>query len=214
MMWVNYPNMPTGAPATPELYRKLIEFGIKHDILICNDNPYSFILTDEHLSILSFPGARGNCLELNSLSKAHNMAGWRIGMVAGAPEIISEILKVKSQMDSGMFRPLQLAAVQALGQGPEWFEKLNAEYKARRKAACAIMDALGAKYNPDSQGLFIWGKIKGNPEEVSDFLLEKAGVFITPGVVFGSKGSQYLRISLCAPVPRLERALEKIKEVL
>lgn len=214
MMWVNYPNMPTGAPATPELYRKLIEFGIKHDILICNDNPYSFILTDEHLSILSFPGARGNCLELNSLSKAHNMAGWRIGMVAGAPEIISEILKVKSQMDSGMFRPLQLAAVQALGQGPEWFEKLNAEYKSRRKAACAIMDALGAKYNPDSQGLFIWGKIKGNPEEVSDFLLEKAGVFITPGVVFGSKGSHYLRISLCAPVPRLERALEKIKEVL
>ena len=214
MMWTNYPNMPTGAPASRELYRRLVDFGQKHGILICNDNPYSFILTDVHLSILAEEGARECCLELNSLSKAHNMAGWRIGMVAARPEIIREILKVKSQMDSGMFRPLQLAAVKALAQGPEWFRSLNAEYKARRVAACAIMDALGASYNPDSQGLFIWGKVSGDPVAISDMLLEKAGVFITPGFIFGSNGAQFLRISLCAPVPRLERALEKIKAVL
>ncbi len=153
MMWTNYPNMPTGAPADPELYRSLVDFGRRHGILVCNDNPYSFILAREHYSILAVPGAKDCCLELNSLSKAHNMAGWRIGMVAAAADVIAEILKVKSQLDSGMFRPLQIAAVEALGQGPEWFEALNEEYTRRRVAAGRIFDTLGLSYNPDSQGL-------------------------------------------------------------
>lgn len=216
IMWTNYPNMPTGAPASEALYRRLVEFGRSHGIMICNDNPYSFILTEEHFSILAVPGAKECCLELNSLSKAHNMSGWRLGMVASAPDVISEILKVKSQLDSGIFRPLQLAAVEALAQGPEWFAALNAEYRSRRVAAGRIFDILGVKYNPDSQGLFLWGRVPGgmDPVEMSDRLLHEAGVFITPGFVFGNNGKKYLRISLCAPVPKLERAAEKIKAVL
>ena len=214
MMWTNYPGMPTGAPADPELYRRLVDFGRAHGILICNDNPYSFILTDKHYSILSVPGAKDCCLELNSLSKAHNMSGWRLGMVASSAEVISEVLKVKSQLDSGIFRPLQLAAVKALGQGPEWFASLNAEYARRREAAGKIFDLLGAHYSKESQGLFLWGRVEGDPVEISDSLLRDAGVFITPGFVFGNNGKNYLRISLCAPVPVLERALEKIKAVL
>ncbi|MBR0298834.1 MAG: aminotransferase class I/II-fold pyridoxal phosphate-dependent enzyme [Bacteroidales bacterium] len=216
MMWTNYPNMPTGAPADPGLYERLVDFGRSHGILICNDNPYSFILTEEHHSILSVPGAKEVCLELNSLSKAHNMAGWRIGMVASSADVVKEILKVKSQLDSGMFRPLQLAAVEALAQGPEWFEKLNAEYRRRRVAAGRIFDLLGVSYNHDSQGLFLWGKVPEgqDPVAVSDRLLHEAGVFITPGFVFGRNGRDRLRISLCAPVERLERAYEKIKAVL
>lgn len=216
MMWTNYPNMPTGAPADAELYRKLVDFGRRHGILICNDNPYSFILAEEHHSILAVPGAKDYCLELNSLSKAHNMAGWRIGMVAAAADVISEILKVKSQLDSGMFRPLQIAAVEALGQGPEWFEALNAEYRRRKMAAGRIFDALGVSYNADSQGLFLWGRVPAgvSPVELSDKLLHEAGVFITPGFIFGKNGENYLRISLCATVEVFERALEKIKSVL
>ena len=214
MMWTNYPGMPTGAPATPELLAKLVDFGRRHGILIVNDNPYSFVLTDKPISMLSVPGAFDCTLELNSLSKAHNMSGWRIGVVAGAPEYINEVLKVKSQMDSGMFRPMQMAAVEALKQGPEWFEQLNAEYRRRRTAAGKIMDVLGAKYNPNSQGLFVWGKIGGDAVAMSDFLLQKAGVFITPGDIFGSRGKGYLRISLCRNVPDYERAVEKIKAVL
>ena len=214
MMWTNYPGMPTGAPASPGLYRRLVDFGRRHGILICNDNPYSFILTENRYSILAVPGARDCCLELNSLSKAHNMSGWRIGMVASSAEVISEVLKVKSQLDSGMFRPLQLAAVKALAQGPEWFAKLNAEYARRREAASKIFDLLGAHYSKDSQGLFLWGRVEGDPEAISDKLLLEAGVFITPGFVFGRNGKQYLRISLCANVEVYERALEKIKEVL
>ena len=214
MMWTNYPGMPTGAPADPELYRRLVDFGRSHGILICNDNPYSFILTDKHYSILSVPGAKDCCLELNSLSKAHNMSGWRLGMVASSAEVISEVLKVKSQLDSGIFRPLQLAAVKALGQGPEWFASLNAEYARRREAAGKIFDLLGAHYSKESQGLFLWGRVEGDPVGISDSLLRDAGVFITPGFIFGNNGKNYLRISLCAPVPVLERALEKIKAVL
>ena len=216
MMWTNYPNMPTGAPADPELYRKLVDFGRKHGILICNDNPYSFILAREHHSILAVPGAKDCCLELNSLSKAHNMAGWRIGMVAAAADVVAEILKVKSQLDSGMFRPLQIAAVEALGQGPEWFEALNEEYTRRRVAAGRIFDALGLSYNPDSQGLFLWGRVPSgvSPVELSDMLLHEAGVFITPGFIFGKNGENYLRISLCATVEVFGRALEKIKAVI
>ena len=213
-MWVNYPNMPTGASATPELYQKFVNFGLKHNILIVNDNPYSFILTDKPISILAADGAWDCCLELNSLSKAHNMSGWRVGMVAGDPAMVNEILKVKSQMDSGMFKAMQIAAVSALAEGPDWFEKLNAEYKARRIVAGRIFDALGVTYNPNSTGLFLWGKVSsetaaglstGNHcqmtigEQLSEKILHGTGVFITPGFVFGKNGENYVRISLCAP---------------
>lgn len=214
MMWTNYPGMPTGAPADEELYRTLVDFGRRHGILVCNDNPYSFILTEKRFSILGVPGAKDCCLELNSLSKAHNMSGWRLGMVASSAEVVSEVLKVKSQLDSGLFRPLQLAAVKALEQGPEWFASLNAEYGRRREAAGKIFDLLGASYSKDSQGLFLWGRVDGDPGEISDRLLKEAGVFITPGFVFGRNGRNYLRISLCASVPVYERACEKIKSVL
>ena len=215
IMWTNYPNMPTGAPASEELYARLVKFGKDHDILICNDNPYSFILNDRPLSILAQPGAMDCCLELNSLSKAHNMAGWRIGMVAAQPEVISEILKVKSQMDSGMFKPLQLAAVQALKQGPEWFGELNEEYRRRRVLAGEIFDLIGAAYQKDSTGMFLWGKVaEGTGEQVSDKLLYEAGVFITPGFIFGKNGSQYIRISLCAKPEILKAAAERISAAL
>ena len=253
IMWTNYPNMPTGAAASEELYAKLVDFGRRHGILICNDNPYSFILNDNPLSILAQPGAKECCLELNSLSKAHNMAGWRIGMVAAAAEVITEILKVKSQMDSGMFKPLQLAAVQALAQGPEWFEELNAEYKRRRVLAGEIFDMLGAEYDHDSTGMFLWGRVgqtvtsigslplcewappptrgwenanSGHQsgrlpaqqssvgERISERLLYEAGVFITPGFIFGKNGENYIRISLCAKPEVLKRAAEKIKAIL
>ena len=214
MMWTNYPNMPTGAPASRELYERLVRFGLEHNILICNDNPYSFILNDQPLSILSVPRARECCVELNSLSKAHNMSGWRVGMIAGEREYVSELLKVKSQMDSGMFRPLQFAAAAALDCGPEWFEKLNGEYRLRKQAAARIFDYLGVKYNPDSQGLFLWGKRGADAEAVSDRLLEEAGVFITPGFIFGKNGREYLRISLCAEPGVFEEALERIRKVI
>jgi aspartate/methionine/tyrosine aminotransferase len=254
IMWTNYPNMPTGAAASEELYAKLVDFGRRHGILICNDNPYSFILNDNPLSILAQPGAKECCLELNSLSKAHNMAGWRIGMVAADAEVIMEILKVKSQMDSGMFKPLQLAAVEALSQGPEWFEALNAEYRRRRVLAGEIYDLIGAEYDHDSSGMFLWGRIglpvdsidprhrscgavaspgrgcenanSGHPsaqseeqrisigQQVSDRLLYEAGVFITPGFIFGKNGENYVRISLCAKPEVLKRAAEKIRKII
>ena len=214
IMWTNYPNMPTGAAASEDLYAKLVDFGRRHGILICNDNPYSFILNDRPLSILAQPGAKECCLELNSLSKAHNMAGWRIGMVAAEPEIISEILKVKSQMDSGMFKPLQVAAVEALSQGPEWFAELNAEYARRRVLAGEIFDMLGAEYDHDSTGMFLWGRVGQAGAEVSDKLLYEAGVFITPGFIFGKNGDNYIRISLCSKPEVLKRAAEKIKAVI
>ena len=226
IMWTNYPNMPTGAPATEELYARLVDFGRRHGILICNDNPYSFILNDNPLSILSQPGAKECCLELNSLSKAHNMAGWRVGMVAADSEVIAQILKVKSQMDSGMFKPLQLAAVEALRQGHEWFAQLNAEYARRRVLAGEIFDLLGAEYDHDSSGMFLWGKVaechferaervgKSPGETVSDKVLYEAGVFITPGFIFGKNGEQYIRISLCAKPEVLKQAAERIREDL
>ena len=214
IMWTNYPNMPTGAPATPELYRKLVDFGRRHGILICNDNPYSFILNDNPISILSVPGAKECCLELNSLSKAHNMAGWRIGMVAAEADIIKEILKVKSQMDSGMFKPLQLAAVQALSQGPEWFAQLNEEYRRRRTLAGEIFDLLGAEYDHNSAGMFLWGRVSSPGQILSDKILYEAGVFITPGFIFGRNGENYIRISLCSKPEVLKAAKEKIQNIL
>ena len=214
IMWTNYPNMPTGAPASMQLYERLVDFGLRHGIMICNDNPYSFILNDNPLSILACPNAKECCLELNSLSKAHNMAGWRIGMVAGASDVISEILKVKSQMDSGMFKPLQKAAVEALGQGPEWFEQLNEEYRRRRVLAGEIFDLIGAEYDSNSAGMFLWGKVSGPGTAVSDKILYEAGVFITPGFIFGRNGENYIRISLCAKQETLKEAAEKIRRVL
>ena len=214
IMWTNYPNMPTGAPASKELYERLVVFGLKHGIMICNDNPYSFILNDDPLSILACSRAKECCLELNSLSKAHNMAGWRIGMVAGASDVISEILKVKSQMDSGMFKPLQKAAVEALKQGPEWFARLNDEYRRRRVLAGEIFDLIGAEYDHDSAGMFLWGKVSGPGLAVSDRILYEAGVFITPGFIFGRNGENYIRISLCAKPEVLKRAADKIRCIL
>ena len=225
LMWVNYPNMPTGACATPELYERLVDFAKRHHILVVNDNPYSFILTDKPISILAVEGSMDYCLELNSLSKAHNMSGWRIGMVAGDPAMVNEILKVKSQMDSGMFKAIQIAAIEALAQGQDWFTELNAEYKRRRVAAGHIFDALGVSYNPNSTGLFLWGRLPVSPvpeiaegftpgEALSEKILHGTGVFITPGFVFGKNGVNYVRVSLCAPVPVLEEALERIKEFL
>ena len=224
IMWTNYPNMPTGAPASEQLYAKLVDFGLRHGILICNDNPYSFILNDNPLSILAQPRAKECCLELNSLSKAHNMAGWRIGMVAADKDVISEILKVKSQMDSGMFKPMQLAAVQALGQGAEWFAQLNEEYRRRRVLAGEIFDLLGVEYDRNSTGMFLWGKVgtsacgkseSMSPGEIlSDRILYEAGVFITPGFIFGKNGENYVRISLCARPEVLKRAAEKIRNVI
>ena len=214
IMWTNYPNMPTGAPATEELYSKLVDFGNRHGILICNDNPYSFILNNRPLSILSQPEAKNCCLELNSLSKAHNMAGWRVGMVAADAEIIAQIMKVKTQMDSGMFKPLQLAAVEALRQTEEWFTQLNAEYSRRRVLAGEIFDIIGAEYDKDSVGMFLWGRVDKAGAEISDKLLYEAGVFITPGFIFGKNGENYIRISLCAKPEVLEEAAKRIKSVM
>ena len=235
MMWTNYPGMPTGAKASKELYRRIVDFARRHKILVINDNPYSFILNEEPLSILEVPGAKECCLEMNSLSKAHNMAGWRIGMIAGAQDYIKEILKVKSQLDSGMFRALQVAAVEALSQGPEWFRVLNAEYRRRKDVVWRIFDMLGAEYERDTAGLFVWGRVTpetllrlgiddADPAEeasstpvsqlVSDRILYGCGVFITPGFIFGRNGEGYIRASLCAPVPTLEMAEKAIKDSL
>ena len=215
IMWTNYPNMPTGASASEELYARLVDFGRRHGILICNDNPYSFILNDRPLSILAHPGAMECCLELNSLSKAHNMAGWRIGMVASDAEVIAQILKVKSQMDSGMFKPLQLAAVQALAQGPEWFRELNDEYRRRRVIAGEIFDKLGVTYDKNSSGMFLWGKVgAAGGQNLSDKILYEAGVFITPGFIFGKNGEDYVRISLCAKPQVLKQAFERICKIM
>ena len=214
VMWTNYSNMPTGAQATMELYERLVDFGRRHNILICNDNPYSFILNDHPLSILSVPGAKDVCIELNSMSKAHNMAGWRFGVAASSAEVIETVLRVKSNMDSGVFRPMQLAAVEALKLDKEWFGELNAEYRRRQKYAFAIMDALHCRYNPAQGGLFVWAKVEDkwkDAEEQSDDILHQTGVFITPGFLFGSQGRRLLRISLCAKVPVFEEALRRVK---
>ena len=217
LMWVNYPHMPTGTRGSIKLFEELVSFASKHNILIINDNPYSFILNSDYRSILSIDGAKECTLELNSLSKSHNMAGWRIGMVAGHSEYITSILKVKSNMDSGMFMPMQLAAVEALGNPPAWYEKVNEVYSSRRKIVESIMDILGCEYNKNQVGLFLWGRI---PEEIINCelyveeLLIKAHVFLTPGFIFGSKGDRYIRISLCANENNLLEAKKRIETYL
>jgi aspartate/methionine/tyrosine aminotransferase len=213
LMWINYPHMPTGTRASEGVFRELVSFARRNGILLCNDNPYSFILNDRHLSILSIEGAKETALELNSLSKSHNMAGWRIGMVGGAAGFIKNIIRVKSNMDSGMFRPLQAAAAVALSAPEEWYSSLNGVYKRRRAVAEKIMKQLSCTFNPGQTGLFLWGRIPdSHPDAISmtDNLLYNSGVFITPGSVFGTNGKRYIRISLCAPEEILCSALERI----
>ena len=216
LMWTNYPNMPTGANATPELYERLVDFARRKGIVIVNDNPYSFILNDHPLSIFSVEGAKECCIEFNSMSKSHNMPGWRIGMIAANPTFIGWILKVKSNIDSGMYRALQLAAVKALDAEADWYESNNANYAARRKTAGEIMDALGCTYDKNQVGMFLWGRIPeqcADVEELTERVLHEARVFIVPGFIFGSNGSRYIRISLCAKNEQLTEALNRIKKI-
>lgn len=213
LMWVNYPNMPTGARASKALYERLVDFGRRHGIVIVNDNPYSFILNDNPQSMLSIEGAKDVVIEMNSLSKSHNMAGWRLGMAASNATFISWVLKVKSNIDSGQFKPVMLAAVKALGLGDEWYAEVNAVYGERRKVAEEIMDALGCSYDATQQGLFLWGKVsdaEASGEALADRVLDDARVFITPGFIFGSKGERYVRVSLCTPAERMREALARI----
>lgn len=216
LMWVNYPNMPTGARATVKLFEKLVDFGKKHNIIICNDNPYSFILSEEYLSILSIPGAKDICIELNSLSKSHNMPGWRMGMLATNNEFLQWIVKVKSNVDSGQFRPMQLAAAEALKADKDWYDSINKVYARRRLLAEDILRAMGCSWDASQSGLFLWGKIPGNYSgsgELADKVLYDANVFITPGFIFGSQGERYVRISLCCKENKLAEALERIKKL-
>lgn len=217
LMWVNYPHMPTGTAATEEGFRQLVAFGKKHGILICHDNPYSFILNEAPKSILAVEGAKEVVLELNSLSKAQNMAGWRVGILVGAQARINEVLTFKSNMDSGMFLPVQLAAAKALTLGKDWYDGLNAIYAARREKVFAIMDLLGCQYDQNQTGMFVWASIPDQYASgfaLSDEVLHGAGVFITPGGIFGSAGERYIRISLCSTEERLGQALNRIQQLV
>jgi len=217
LMWTNYPNMPTGANATMQLYEKLVNFARKHQIVIVNDNPYSFILNKKPLSLLSVEGAKECCIEFNSMSKSHNMPGWRIGMLATNAIFVSWILKVKSNIDSGMFRPMQLAAATALTNENEWHETMNYDVYAKRRAlAGQIMDELDCKYDASQVGMFLWGKIPDSYSDVevlTEKVLNEARVFITPGFIFGSNGKRYVRISLCAKEEKLQEALNRVKSI-
>lgn len=214
LMWVNYPHMPTGAPASLQLFEKIIDFGRRHGIVIAHDNPYSFILNREPLSILQIPGAKEIAVELNSLSKSHNMAGWRVGMIASNPEFISWFVKVKSNVDSGQFRPVMEAAIRALRLPSAWYENLYEAYSRRRVIAEEIMKALGCTFDPRQKGLFLWGRIpdeEPSAETLADKLLHGSAIFLTPGFIFGSNGNRYIRISLCADEETLHRALARLK---
>ena len=212
IMWVNYPNMPTGTSGTLEMFEKLVAFGKKHQILIINDNPYSFVLNDNPISILQVAGAKDIALELNSLSKTFNMAGWRVGMVLGNEGYIDEILKVKSNMDSGMFYGIQKGAIQALELSDDWFVVQNKIYQERRNLIWQLADKLGTTYDKRTTGLFVWAKIPEGKksEEVTDAILYENDVFITPGTVFGSQGEGYVRFSLCVPVAVIKEAISRI----
>ena len=217
LMWTNYPNMPTGADAHIGTYQRLVEFAKKHSIVVVNDNPYSMILTNKHLSILQIEGAKECCIELNSMSKSHNMPGWRVGMLATNAEFVKWILKVKSNIDSGTFRPLQLAAAEAYRNDAEWHREANIHtYRSRRRVAEEIMKAIGCTFDPNQVGMFLWGRIPehySDCEELTEKVLNEALVFITPGFIFGSGGNRYVRISLCAKTEQLEKALGRIQEV-
>ncbi len=214
LMWTNYPNMPTGGNAKIDTYEKLVSFAKKHNIVVVNDNPYSFILNNQPISLLQVKEAKDYCIELNSMSKSHNMPGWRIGMCASNPTFISWILKVKSNIDSGTFRGLQLAAVSAYKNDEQWHKQHNIDvYMNRRKFAEKIMEKLECTYDKSQVGMFLWGKIPNiysNAEELAEKILHEAKVFITPGHIFGSKGNKYIRISLCAKEKQLAEAMERI----
>ncbi len=213
IMWINYPEMPTGKQASVELFNKIVAFGKKHNILICHDNPYSFILNDCPISLLSAEGAKEVAVELNSLSKAGNMAGWRVGMMVGAKERIDEVLRFKSNMDSGMFLPVQLAAAKALSLGKNWYQQLNAVYAERREFVFQILGSLNCTYDKRQAGMFIWAKIASGYKDgyqLSDDVLYNKNVFLTPGGIFGSNGNGYVRVSLCAKKEVLKEALERI----
>lgn len=214
VMWINYPHMPTGTLASKEELKQLVDLAREHQFLLVNDNPYSLILNDQPSSILAIEGADEVCLELNSLSKSHNMAGWRLGWVAGRKEYVEAVLRVKSNMDSGMFLPLQQAAVQALQNGKEWFDELNIIYRERKKVAEKIMRTLACSFSQTQSGLFVWAKVSDEIADVEkwiDEILYSTKVFITPGFIFGSNGQRYIRISLCASVNKLEEALQRIE---
>lgn len=216
LMWLNYPNMPTGARAKRETFEKVVEFGRRHGIVIVHDNPYSFILNPEPQSIMSVPGAKDIAIELNSLSKSHNMPGWRVGVAVSNPEFLSWILRIKSNIDSGQFKPLMLAAAKALEAGPEWHKSLNEAYASRRIIAEKVMEALGCEFDSQQAGLFLWGRIKDegiSSRDLADKVLQEAHVFITPGFIFGSNGERYIRISLCAPEDKLTEALNRINKL-
>lgn len=222
LMFVNYPQMPTGQQPSERLLEELVAFGKKHGILIVHDNPYSFLLpgwsTGKYpLSLLGVKGAMDCVIELNSLSKSHNMAGWRVGMLCGAKERVEEVLRFKSNMDSGMFLPLQLAAAKALSLGREWYDELNAVYNERKEKVFELVSLLGCSFSREQAGLFVWAGIPGtcrNGYELSDDILERAAVFITPGAVFGKSGKKYIRVSLCSTLEKLEEAIRRIKKIL
>ncbi|GAB3415663.1 pyridoxal phosphate-dependent aminotransferase [Niabella aquatica] len=217
LLFVNYPQMPTGQKPVMEVFEQLVAFAQKHRILIIHDNPYSFILNEEPVSLLSVEGAKDVVIELNSLSKSHNMAGWRVGVLCGAAGRINEVLRFKSNMDSGMFLPLQLAAAKALTLGKEWHDEVNAIYRERREKVFRLLDLLGATYSKDQVGMFVWARIPARYKdcyEIADEVLYQADVFITPGGIFGSAGERYIRISLCGSVERFDEAIDRVQKSL
>jgi LL-diaminopimelate aminotransferase len=214
LMWVNYPHMPTGQLPSKELFERLVAFAKRHEILLCHDNPYSFILNDHPMSLLSVNGAKEVVIELNSLSKSHNMAGWRVGMVCGAKERVDEIMRFKSNMDSGMFLPVQMAAAKALTLGQDWFDDLNNVYRKRREKVFELLDLIKCIYDKGQGGLFVWAKIPGNYADgytLTDEVLSKAKVFITPGGIFGTEGNRFVRVSLCSTEEKFTEAILRIK---
>jgi aspartate/methionine/tyrosine aminotransferase len=214
LMFVNYPQMPTGKLPTKELFIQLVAFAKKHRILVIHDNPYSFILNDEPLSLLSVKDAKEVAIELNSLSKSHNMAGWRVGMLVGAKERIDDVLRFKSNMDSGMFLPLQLAAAKALELGQEWHDEVNKIYRSRRQKVFQLLELLKCSFDKNQAGLFVWASVPSNYKdgyELSDMILHGSNVFITPGGIFGSAGDKYVRVSLCTTEEKIEEAIQRIK---
>jgi len=217
LMWINYPNMPTGAMAYNDVFKEIIEFARKNSILICHDNPYSLILNDgAPLSLLSVEGARKVAIELNSMSKSHNMAGWRIGWIAGDKSYLDAILKIKSNVDSGMYKPMQLAAAKALQNSDDWHKARNEEYKKRRELVYQILDQLECTYDKDQTGMFIWAKVSdlvGSSEKLADYLLHQKNIFVTPGFIFGEKGEAYVRVSLCVKQEKLRKVLERIESI-
>lgn len=216
LMWINYPHMPTGTRATRELFERVVDFGRRHNIVIAHDNPYSFILNDTPLSIMQVPGAKEIAIELNSMSKSHNMAGWRMAMLTSNAEFIRWIVKVKSNVDSGQFRPMMLAAAKGLDLDREWYDNVNATYSRRREIVERIMTALGCTFDPAQRGLFLWGRIPDSEpsgEALTERVLRDARVFIAPGFIFGSNGDRYIRLSLCATEENLLRALDRINKM-